>query len=186
MLTPEQKYAFLKTFSNVDAGDVKRRRLAIFAKKASEADSEFEYLGYKVEEMSISNNYENEEMEDVRGDKYNDINGKAESIEMSACRFNKNHSQLAENGAMMALSGLEDLMNDYIVLIVAEWRQNEAGAMWGRQIEGCRLTVDNIGQSSYCAGDCTFSGIGDGDVGTVTITDKKPVFTKYTPAATAE
>lgn len=182
LLTAEQKYEFLKTFTNVDAGDVKRHRLAIFAKKASEVDSEFEYLGYKTEEMSISNNYENEELEDVRGDKYNDIIGKAESIEMSACRFNKNHSKIAENGAMMALSGLEDLMNDYIVLIVAEWRQNEGKAMWGRQIENCRLTVDNIGQSNYCAGDCTFSGISDGDVGTVTIKDKKPTFTKYEPA----
>lgn len=183
MLTAEQKYEFLKTFTIKDTGDIKRHRLAIFAKKASDLDADWEYLGYKIDDMSLSNNYEKDEKKDVRGDNYDDIISKAETIDMSACRFNKEHSRLAENGAMMALSGLEELMSDYIILIVAEWRQNEKGEMWGRHIENCRLTVDNIGQSNYCAGDCTFSGISNGDVGTVTISNKKPVFTKYEPAA---
>lgn len=182
MLTAEQKYEFLKTFSVKDVGDIKRQRLAFFAKKASEPDMEWEYLGYKIEDMSIANNYEKDEKKDVQGINHDDIISKSEVIDMSACRFNKNKSAIAENGAMMAMSGLEELMNDYTLLIVAEWRQTENGAMWGRQIENCRLTVDNIGQSNFTAGDCSFSGISDGDVGTVTIVDKKPVFTKYEPA----
>lgn len=175
-MTDSEKFTFLKTFKIVDDGDIKRHRLSIFAKKASE-EEDFEYLGYKIQDASISNNYNTEDIADIRGDKYSDITEKNESIEMSGYRFNKNHSRLAEQGAMMTLANLESLMDDYIILIVAEWRQNEEGAMFGRQISNCRLTVDNIGQSSYCAGDCTFSGISDGEYGTVTVTNKKPVFT---------
>ena len=178
-MTDAQLKTFLDSFTHNDSGDVKRNKFVLFGKKGTE--DKFVALGYKQESAAISNNYDTSDMTDVLGVKYNDINDKNETIEMSEYHINKDKSAFRDTAFTYTLAGLESELNDYTLLMVCGWLTNEDGAMLARQVENCTLSLDNLGGQSFTMADVTFSGIGRGTFGTVTsLTD--PTFTEYTPA----
>lgn len=179
-MTNEQLKTFLATFSNAESGDVKRNKFVLFARKGSTGD--YEAIGYKQESAAIANNYDTTEMTDILGNKYNEINGKNESIEMSEYHINKNKSAFLDQAFSYTVAGLEQEMTDYDLLMVFGWMVNEAGAMMARHVPNCTLTLDNLGGQSYTMADVSFGGIGQGEFGTVTDI-KNPTFTAYTPAS---
>lgn len=179
-MTDTELKAFLDTFKHNDTGDVKRNKFVIFARKGTEGT--FEAIGYKQESAAISNNYDTTEMTDILGVKYSEINDKNESIEMSEYHINKNKSAFLDTAFSYTIAGLESELNDYTLLMVCGWLVNDKGAMLARQVEGCSLSLDNLGGQSFTMADVTFGGISRGEFGTVASLTN-PTFTPATTSA---
>ena len=178
-MTDAEKITFLKNFSHTESGDVKRNKFVLFAKKGSSESSTYEAIGYKQESAAIANNYDTTELTDILGTKYKEINDKSESIEMSEYHINKDKSAFLDEAFKYTIAGLENQLNDYDLLMVFSWLVDSSGKMLARHITDCTLTLDNLGGQAYTMADVTFSGISDGEYGTVASLDN-PTFTPGT------
>lgn len=181
-MTDTEKITFLKKFTHTEAGDVKRKKFVLFAKKGSGEDTTYEAIGYKQESAAIANNYDTTELTDVLGTKYNEINDKNESIEMSEYHINKDKSAFLDEAFQYTIAGLENQLNDYDLLMVFSWLTDSSGKMLARHITNCSLSLDNLGGQSFTMADVTFGGISDGELGTVDSLDN-PTFTAGTVTA---
>lgn len=175
-MTDAQLAAYLATFTHTEAGDVQRKKFVLYAKKG---EGDFEAIGYKQESAAIANNYDTQDITDVLGNKYTEINAKNETVSMSEYRINKDHSAFLDEAFSLTLAGLEDKLKDYTLLFVCAWLVDGSGNMLARQVENCSLTLDNMGGQAYTMSDVTFSGIGQGVFGTVSSLES-PTFTPGT------
>ena len=170
-------------------GDVKRKRTLYFLRKKSDLTgmtdaqkvSAWQWLGYKQESLATANNYDEEEMEDVRGDVWNDIVDKNENIDMSECRINKDHTPFLDTMFKYTLCGIEEYLEDYEILFVYDWLNavsNKQGYETAEKL--CRLvsnvtaTLDNLGNQSFTTADVNLSGISEGEIGRCVIVNGKP------------
>lgn len=177
-MTDAQLKTWLAGFEHTEAGDTKREKFVLWARKGNTGD--WEAIGYKQESAAISNNYDTNTLTDILGVKYTDVQDKDEQIEMSEYRINKDKSAFLDEAFGLVLAGLEADMNDYELIMECRWLVDENEKSLGRHITGVTLTLDNLGGQNYTMADVTFSGISRGEMGTVTVTSGQPTFT---PAA---
>lgn len=129
-MTKAELNAFLKEFKLTSTGkadevgstDVKRKALAHYIRKAGQ--EAFEMLGYKQESSAVSSNYDTAAKTDVTGVTYNDINGKAEAIDLSEYRVNPKKTVFLEEAIKLKLSDQEEDMHDYEILTVYGFLRN--------------------------------------------------------------
>lgn len=169
---------------DVGKADIKRKSLAQYIRKGSEGD--FEMLGYKQESASNASNYESNTITDVTGTTYNDITGKAESIDMSEYVFNPKKTMFLEEAIKLKLSDQEEDMHDYDILTVYGFLRNSSGACLATLESGCTVTLDNLGGQGFTHSDVNISLSGRKIYGTVNEIVAVPTFEEYTPAETAE
>lgn len=169
-------------------GDVKRKRTLLFLRKKSEltgmTDAQkvtaWVWVGYKQENLVAANNYDEEEIEDVRGNIWNDIIDKNESIELSECRINKDQTAYLDTMFKYTLCGIEEYLEDYELLFVYEWLNaiaNSGTTVVGklcRYVSDVTATLDNLGNQSFTTADVTLNGINEGEMGICQIIDNKP------------
>ena len=130
-LTKTQLNTFLAEFKLTSTGntedvgktDIKRKMLAQYIRKGKEGD--FEMLGYKQESGSTASNYDESPITDITGVTYNDINGKAENIELSEYRVNPKKTVFLEEAIKLKLSDQEEEMQDYDILTVYGFLRND-------------------------------------------------------------
>jgi len=179
-VTDTELKTYLAKFEHSDTGDVKRQKFVLYAKKSDEEN--WTAIGYKQESAAISNNYDTTELTDVLGDKYNEVNDKNETIEMSEYHINKSKSDFLNKAFKYTVAGLESELTDYSLLMVFGWLVDESGNMLARKVDGVSLRLDNLGGQSFTMADVSFSGISKGEFGTVSDL-KNPTFTAATAAA---
>lgn len=159
--------------------DVKRKALAHFIRKG--ATGEFEALGYKQESVSVASNYEENTVTDVLGKTYNDITGKAESIEMSEYIVNPKMTKFLEEAIKLKIADREEEMQDYDILTVYGFLRDSDGKCMATVESGCSVKLDNLGGQGFAHSDVTVTLSGNKKFGSVTdFTD--PKFTEYTPS----
>lgn len=179
-------------------GDVKRKRTLLFLRKKSEltgmTDAQkvaaWVWVGYKQENLVAANNYDEEEIEDVRGNIWNDIIDKNESIELSECRINKDQTAYLDTMFKYTLCGIEEYLEDYELLFVYDWLTaidnggtNPKGKLC-RYVSNVTATLDNLGNQSFTTADITFNGINDGEIGYCILVNNKPQKNATTNTAT--
>lgn len=186
-MTKTQLNTFLATFkltstdntTDVGKADVKRKMLAQYIKRG---EGKFELLGYKQESVSVASNYDESPITDVTGITYNDINGKAESIEMSEYRVNPKKTMFLEEAIKLKLSDQEEEMQDYDVLTVYGFLRDNEGKCLSTLESGCTVVLDNLGGQEYTHSDVKITLSGNKTYGTVAEIVAVPEFTEYTPA----
>lgn len=180
----EFKLTSTDNIEDVGKADIKRKLLAHYIRRGSEGD--FEMLGYKQESASTASNYESKPLTDVTGTRYNDIAGKAESIDMSEYVFNPKKTMFLEEAIKLKLSDQEEEMHDYEILTVYGFLRNTKGACLATLESGCTVTLDNLGGQGFTHSDVNISLSGMKTYGTVKEISAVPAFEKYTPATQAE
>ena len=179
--------AALKTFLNdfkltatgqsddVGKTDIKREALAHYIRKSG-ADS-FEMLGYKQESATVASNYESDTKSDVTGATYNDITGKAESIEMSEYVVNPKKTVFLEEAIKLKIADQEEEMQDYEILTVYGFLRNADGMCLATLETGCTVMLDNLGGQGFTHSDVTITLSGQKAYGTVEEIIAVPNFT---------
>lgn len=179
-------------------GDIKRKRTQIFLRKASEMTGKtaaqkvasWTWLGYKQESLAVANNYDEEDIEDVRGSIWTDIVDKNESFELSECRINKDQTAYLDTMFKYTLCGIEEYLQDYELLFVYDWLDataNSGSTPVGklcRYVSNATATLDNLGNQSFTTADVTFNGINEGEMGYCVLVDGMPQKSSSTNTAT--
>lgn len=176
------KFKLTATDNSTDVGktDIKRKVLAHYIRKAGEET--FEMLGYKQESVSVASNYEENTVTDVTGTTYNDITGKAETIEMSEYVINPKKTAFLEEAIKLKIANLEEEMQDYDLLTVYGFMRDSDGKCLATLEEGCAVKLDNLGGQGFAHSDVTVTLSGQKKYGTVEEVSAVPTFTEYTPA----
>lgn len=172
--------------TDVGKNDIKRKMLAIYIKKASDENSQYELLGYRQESMSIASNNDTADSTDVNGFHYTDFNGKNEKIEMSEYRTNPKKTKFLETAIKLKISDQEEDMKDYMVLIVRGYLRNEDNHCLAIEESDCTVFLDNEGNQSFLTHDVSIGLSGNKKFGTVPEIIATPTFTEYTVPAKAE
>lgn len=183
-MTKAQVKAFLADFklsstgSAEDVGktDIKREALAHYIRKSGE--EAFEMLGYKQESGTVASNYESNTVSDITGATYNDITGKAESIEMSEYVVNPTKTKFLEEAIKLKIADQEEEMQDYEVLTVYGFLRNAEGECLATLESGCSVMLDNLGGQGFTHSDVTISLSGTKAYGTVTEIVAVPTFSE--------
>lgn len=168
--------------TDVGKADIKRKMLAVYIKKASETNADYELLGYRQESMSIASNNDTSDTTDVNGISYTDFNGKIEKIEMSEYRINPTKTKFLEDAIKLKACDLEEEMQDYKVLIVYGFLRNSEGECFAVEESDCSMVLDNLGGEGYVANDVSITLSGKKKFGTVTEITAVPEFSEHTPA----
>lgn len=171
------------TTEDVGKTDIKREALAHYIRKSG--DESWEMLGYKQESATVASNYESNTVSDVTGSTYNDITGKAESIEMSEYIVNPNKTRFLEEAIKLKTADLEEEMQDYEILTVYGFLRNNENLCLATLETNCSIMLDNLGGQGFTHSDVTVTLSGNKTFGTVKEIVAVPTFEEYT-AANAE
>ena len=190
-MTKTELNAFLKNFKLTATGksdevgktDIKRETLAHYIRKAG--SETFEMLGYKQESGSVASNYESNTVSDITGTTYNDITGKAETIELSEYNVNPKKTVFLEEAIKLKLSDQEEDMQDYEILTVYGFLRNAENKCLATLETGCTVVLDNLGGQGFTHSDVNITLSGQKSYGTVDEIVTVPTFSKYN-AASAE
>ena len=176
------EFKLTATGNTEDVGktDIKREALAHYIRKGSEG--KFEMLGYKQESGATASNYDESTVTDVTGVTYNDINGKAESLELSEYRTNPKKTVFLEEAIKLKLSDQEEEMQDYDILTVYGFLRNSNAECLATLESGCTVVLDNLGGQGFTHNDVKITLSGNKTYGTVAEIIPVPTFTEYTPA----
>lgn len=162
---------------DVGKTDIKREALAHYIRKSG--SDEFEMLGYKQESGTVASNYESNTVSDITGATYNDITGKAESIEMSEYVVNPKKTAFLEEAIKLKIADQEEEMQDYEILTVYGFLRNTDGMCLATLESGCTVVLDNLGGQGFTHSDVTITLSGQKAYGTVAEIIAVP---KFTPA----
>ena len=187
-LTKAQLNTFLDTFKltsndsaeDVGKSDIKRKMLAHYIRRG---DGDFEMLGYKQESVSVASNYEEDTKNDVTGATYNDLDAKAETIEMSEYLVNPKKTAFLEEAIKLKLSDQEEDMQDYDVLTVYGFMRDSEGKCLATLESGCTVVLDNLGGQGSTHSDVKITLSGKKTYGTIPEIVAVPTFTEYTAKA---
>lgn len=187
-MTKSEKKLFLADFKLTSTGtsedvgktDVKREALAHYIRKSGEED--WEMLGYKQESATVASNYESNTVSDVTGSTYNDITGKAETIEMSEYIANPNKTKFLEEAIKLKAADLEEEMQDYEILTVYGFYRNEDGKCLATVETDCTVVLDNLGGQGFTHSDVNITLSGNKAFGTVEEIVAVPTFEEHTAA----
>lgn len=164
---------------DVGKSDIKRKALAQYIKKG---EGSYEMLGYKQESVTTASNYETNTVTDVTGITYNDVTGKAESIELSEYIVNPKKTVFLEEAIKLKLSNQEEDMQDYTVLTVYGFLRNAEGKCLATEEVNCSVLLDNLGGQGFTHSDVTVTLSGDKKYGTVDEIIAVPTFAEHTAA----
>lgn len=175
--------AFLSDFKLTATGktddvgktDIKREALAHYIRKT--ASGEFEMLGYKQESGTVASNYESNTVSDITGSTYNDITGKAETIEMSEYVVNPKKTAFLEEAIKLKVADQEEEMQDYEILTVYGFLRNSEGKCLATLESGCTVVLDNLGGQGFTHSDVSITLSGQKTFGTVQEIVAVPNFT---------
>jgi len=169
-----------------DAGkaDIKREALAHYIRKTG--SDAWEMLGYKQESGSVASNYESNTLKDITGVTYNDITGKAETIELSEYVVNPKKTVFLEEAIKLKIANQEEDMHDYEILTVYGFLRNAAGKCLATVETGCTVMLDNLGGQGYTHSDVNITLSGLKEYGTVNEIVAVPTFDKHETSAAAE
>ncbi len=176
------KFKLTATGDTTDIGktDIKRKVLAHYIRKSG--DEKFEMLGYKQESVSVASNYDENAINDVTGASYNDITGKAETIEMSEYIINPKKTAFLEEAIKLKAADLEEEMQDYEILTVYGFLRDSDSKCLATLESDCSVVLDNIGGQGFTHNDVKITLSGNKTFGTVAEITAEPTFTEYTPA----
>jgi hypothetical protein len=176
------KFKLTSTGESADVGksDIKRKMLAHYIRKSG--DEAFEMLGYKQESLTVGSNYDASTLTDVTGATHNDINGKAESIEMSEYKINPVKTKFLEEAIKLKALDLEEDMHDYEILTVYGYLRDDKNNCMATLETGCTVVLDNHGGSGFTHNDVNITLSGIKTFGTVPEIVAVHEFTEYTPA----
>ena len=191
-MTKAELKAFLADFKltatgkadDVGTTDVKREALAHYIRKTGQ--EAFEMLGYKQESTAVSSNYDSKTTTDVTGATYNDINGKAETIDLSEYVVNPKKTLFLEEAIKLKLSDQEEDMQDYEILTVYGFLRNAGNKCLATLETGCTVVLDNLGGQGFTHSDVNITLSGRKTYGTVDEIIAVPEFSEHTAAAQAE
>ena len=164
-MTDAQLKTYLDGFTRDGTGDVKRELFVVYLREKSTDD--WTALGYKQESAGIENNYEEESVKDILGDVWNDVTSKDEQINMSEYKIHDERSDFLNNIWKCTLGGLENMLNNYELLMVCGWLKDTNQQMLARHVENVTVRIDNMGGQGYTTSDLQISGISRGEFGTV-------------------
>lgn len=175
--------AFLNDFKLTATGktddvgktDIKREALAHYIRKTE--SGEFEMLGYKQESGTVASNYESNTVSDITGATYNDITGKAETIEMSEYVVNPKKTAFLEEAIKLKVADQEEEMQDYEILTVYGFLRNSEGKCLATLESGCTVVLDNLGGQGFTHSDVSITLSGKKTFGTVQEIVAVPNFT---------
>ncbi len=187
-MTKTELNAFLAGFKLTASGksddvgktDIKREALAHYIRRSG-AEA-FEMLGYKQESGSVASNYESNTVTDITGVTYNDITGKAETIELSEYVVNPKKTVFLEEAIKLKLSDQEEDMQDYEILTVYGFLRDTDNKCLATLETGCTVVLDNLGGQGFTHSDVNITLSGQKAYGTVAEIIAVPEFTEYTPA----
>ena len=187
-MTKSEKKNFLSNFkltstgTNSDIGktDIKREALAHYIRKLG--DDEWEMLGYKQESATVASNYESNTVSDVTGSTYNDITGKAETIEMSEYIVNPNKTKFLSEAIKLKAADLEEEMQDYDILTVYGFLRDTEDKCFATVEQNCTVVLDNLGGQGFTHSDVSITLSGNKIFGTVEEITASPTFTDHRPA----
>lgn len=165
---------------DVGKTDIKREALAHYIRKSG--DEAFEMLGYKQESAAVASNYESDTKSDVTGATYNDITGKAESIEMSEYVVNPKKTVFLEEAIKLKIADQEEEMQDYEILTVYGFLRNADNKCLATLETGCTVVLDNLGGQGFTHSDVNITLSGQKTYGTVDEIIAVPTFNEYKPA----
>ena len=168
------------TVEDVGKTDIKREALAHYIRKSG--TETFEMLGYKQESGTVASNYESNTVSDITGATYNDITGKAESIEMSEYIVNPKKTVFLEEAIKLKTADLEEEMQDYEILTVYGFMRNAENQCLATLETDCTVVLDNLGGSGFTHSDVSITLSGRKVYGTVDEIIAVPTFEEYTPA----
>lgn len=179
----KENFKLTATGNSTDVGktDIKRQILAHYIRKSGEET--FEMLGYKQESITVASNYESNPITDVTGATYNDITGKAESIEMSEYIINPKKTAFLEEAIKLKTFNLEEEMQDYEILTVYGFLRDTDNKCLATLETGCTVVLDNLGGQGFTHSDVNITLSGQKTYGTVDEIVAVPTFTEYKPAA---
>ena len=191
-MTKEQIKTFLADFKlsatgtseEVGKTDIKRNALAHYIRKSG--TESWEMLGYKQESASVASNYESDTKTDVTGSTYNDITGKAETIEMSEYIVNPNKTKFLEEAIKLKVADLEEEMQDYEILTVYGFYRNSENACLATLEKDCTVVLDNLGGQGFTHSDVNITLSGQKTYGTVAEITAAPTFVECKTPASAE
>ena len=187
-MTKAERKAFLADFKlsatgeSADVGktDIKREALAHYIRKAG--SETFEMLGYKQESGAVASNYESKPVSDITGATYNDITGKAESIEMSEYVVNPKKTVFLEEAIKLKIADQEEEMQDYEILTIYGFLRNGENKCLATLETDCTVVLDNLGGQGYTHSDVSITLSGKKTFGTVEEIVPVPTFDEYKPA----
>lgn len=188
-MTKTELNTFLAEFKLTSTGktddvgktDIKREALAHYIRRAG--GEAFEMLGYKQESGTVASNYESNTVTDITGVTYNDITGKAETIELSEYVVNPKKTVFLEEAIKLKLSDQEEDMQDYEILTVYGFLRNADNKCLATLETGCTVVLDNLGGQGFAHSDVNITLSGQKTYGTVDEIIAVPTFEEYTPAA---
>ena len=188
-MTKTELNDFLKDFKltatdntkDVGKTDIKREALAHYIRKAG-AEA-WEMLGYKQESGAVASNYESNTVTDITGVTYNDITGKAETIELSEYVVNPKKTIFLEEAIKLKLSDQEEDLQDHEILTVYGFLRNTNNQCLATLETGCTVVLDNLGGQGFTHSDVNITLSGQKTYGTVAEIIAVPTFAEYTPAA---
>lgn len=191
-MTETQLNTFLAGFTFTATGDhstpgsvdVKRKMLAQYIKDANETSPSYEMLGYKQTSLATASNYDSESITDVTGATYLDVNGKAETLEMSEYKLNPAKTKFMGEAIKLKLSDQEQKMNNYTVLHVYGYLRDEDDNCLAVEESGCTMLLDNEGGEGFVTDDVSITLSGIKKFGTVAEITGTPTFTEYVPSST--
>ena len=187
-MTKTELNAFLAEFKLTATGksddvgktDIKREALAHYIRRAG--SNTFEMLGYKQESGAVASNYESNTVTDITGVTYNDITGKAETIELSEYVVNPKKTVFLEEAIKLKLSDQEEDMQDYDILTVYGFLRNTDNECLATLETGCTVVLDNLGGQGFTHSDVNITLSGQKTYGTVDEIIAVPTFSEYEPA----
>lgn len=176
--TEKFKLTATGTYEDVGKTDIKRQMLAHYIRKSGSED--WEMLGYKQESFAVASNYESNTVTDVTGSTYNDINGKAEAIEMSEYNVNPNKTKFLEEAIKLKITNREDEMQDYEILTVYGFLRDTENKCLATLETGCTVVLDNLGGQGFTHSDVNITLSGQKTYGTVAEIESAPTFAEHT------
>jgi uncharacterized membrane protein len=165
---------------DVGKTDIKREALAHYIKR--EGSEAFEMLGYKQESGSVASNYESNTVTDITGVTYNDITGKAETIELSEYIVNPKKTVFLEEAIKLKLSDQEEDMQNYEILTVYGFLRDSDNKCLATLETGCTVVLDNLGGQGFTHSDVNITLSGQKTYGTVDEIIAVPTFAEHNPA----
>lgn len=165
---------------DVGKTDVKREALAHYIRRSGTDD--FEMLGYKQESIAVASNYDTSTVTDVTGATYNDINGKAETLDLSEYIVNPKKTAFLEEAIKFKITDQEEELQDYEVLTVYGFFRDAQNRCLATLETGCSVVLDNLGGQGFTHSDVNITLSGKKTYGTVDEIIAVPSFTEYQPA----
>lgn len=131
--------------------DVQRKYLAHYVNIGTDTNKEWEMLGYKVEDASVTFNWEDEPVTDITGATYNSVTRSQPEIDLEGYIVNKK-SKFLKQMTSIGIRNAYDEFSNFEVLTAYYWLSKGTGSsktyLAKREID-CTIRPESIGGEGY-------------------------------------